>query len=123
MSKHNRWLIISIVGAIMIISLAAAAKAATLEVGPSGSGYTYISIQEAINDAVDGDQVLVQDGTYMEKIYFSQKTITVKSVNGEGSTIIDGNASGSVVRIGANSVLNGFTITNGLFSRIYNEKP
>jgi parallel beta-helix repeat protein len=77
----------------------------------------YPTIQDAIDAAVDGDTVLVDDGTYVENINFLGKAITVISVNGPESTVIDGNASGSVVTFnsgeGTNSVLSGFTICNG----------
>jgi parallel beta-helix repeat protein len=86
----------------------------TLEVG---AGKPYISIQTAIDDALTGDTVLVYDGIYVELISFMGKAITVRSVNGAASTIINGNASGTVVTFGngedSGSVLDGFTITNG----------
>lgn len=78
----------------------------------------YPTIQEAIDAAVDGDTVLVNDGTYEEAINFLGKAITVISVNGPEVTIID---SGPLVGLntpvtfnsGENSlsVLEGFTIT------------
>ena len=69
---------------------------------------------EAINAAVDGDTVLVKPGTYMENIDFNAKSITVRSSDGHGVTIIDGNQAGSVVTIsGGEGEINGFTITNG----------
>ncbi|MEW6608338.1 MAG: right-handed parallel beta-helix repeat-containing protein [bacterium] len=77
----------------------------------------YATIQSAITAAVDGDTVLVDDGTYSENINFLGKGITVESVHGTTSTIIDGNASGSVVTFKSGedtkSVLSGFTIQNG----------
>jgi hypothetical protein len=82
----------------------------------------YCSIQEAINFAVDGDTVLVQPGTYHERIIFSGKAITVTSTNPDdegvvATTIIDGDAAGRVVSFwkgeGADCVLTGFTIRNG----------
>jgi len=101
--------------ALVSISLFATfAHAATLEVG---TGKPYTTIQSAINVASTGDTVLVYPRTYVENIIFSGKAITVKSVNGAASTIIDGNASDSVVTFnnseGAGSALDGFTITNG----------
>ena len=90
------------------------------EVGPPGSGHLFTSIQAAINASVDGNEVLVHDGTYVENINFNGKAITVRSENGPESTIIDGNASGSGVTFesgeGADSVLDGFTIQNGSFT-------
>ena len=100
-----------------------------LKVGP---GYPYTSIQAAIDDASDGYTVLVHDGTYLEKINFKGKAITVVSENGAESTIIDGNTDGSVISFtqgeGGGSVLDGFTLRNGSETsgggiRCYNSSP
>jgi hypothetical protein len=76
------------------------------------------TIQAAIDAAVDGDTVLVAPGTYKENISFKGKAITVTSTGDPTLTVIDGNQNGSVVTFnsmeGPNSVLNGFTIQNGL---------
>ncbi len=77
----------------------------------------YPTIQDAIDAAVRGDEVLVGDGTYVENLDFLGKAITVQSVNGPQVTTIDGNGTASVVTFanqeGAGSRLEGFTITNG----------
>ncbi|KPA16626.1 PKD domain protein, partial [Candidatus Magnetomorum sp. HK-1] len=78
----------------------------------------YTRIQDAINDAENGDLILVKPGRYYENITFSGKALTVKSIEDDPSfTIIDGNNSGTVVRFEngeqPDSVLDGFTIQNG----------
>lgn len=80
-------------------------------------------IQAGIDAAANGDIVLVAPGTYLENINFHGKAITVKSVEGAASTVIDGGNPqnpdfGSTVRFtsgeGNDSVLKGFHITNGV---------
>ena len=80
----------------------------------------YLTIQAGIVASSDGDTVLVSAGTYIENIDFLGKAITVKSEQGADLTIIDGNQAGSVVTFDSgedeDSVIEGFTLTNGLGS-------
>ena len=75
------------------------------------------TIQDAINFAVNGDNVLVAPGTYSENINFFGKAITVESEQGSGVTVIDGGGASSVVVFSSaesrDAILRGFTITNG----------
>jgi len=94
----------------------------TIIVDTTGTG-DYITIQEGINAATNGDTVLVYPGNYIENINYNGKNITVASLylitqNNSyiDSTIIDGNQNGSVVSIvnsEDNAILYGFTIKNG----------
>jgi len=81
----------------------------------------YPSIQIAINNAINGDRIVVASGTYPENINFNGKQIEIIG-NGPGNSIIDGNASGSVVTFAtgetANCLLRGFTIRNGTGTNI-----
>jgi len=75
------------------------------------------TIQQAINAATNGDLILVSPGTYLERINYQNKIITIRSTGGPEQTIIDGNNAGTVVTFGsgatAQSVLTGFTIQRG----------
>ncbi|MCZ6654055.1 MAG: hypothetical protein O7D91_13645 [Planctomycetota bacterium] len=86
----------------------------------------FCRIQNAIDDSSDGDEVVVQPGTYIENINFLGKAITVRSLNPTDpasveATVIDGSepepfGPGTVVTFesgeGNDSVLLGFTVTN-----------
>ncbi len=85
----------------------------------------YPTIQAAINDASDGDTVWITDGRYTGEgnydIDFQGKAITVKSENGPENCIVDCQRYGRGFHFhsseDANSVLDGFTITNGTAER------
>ena len=75
------------------------------------------TIQEAIDASMDGDEVEVHPGTYIETINFLGKAITVRSSDGPQVTIIDAQQTGTVVTCnngeGPDTVLDGFTVTGG----------
>jgi len=77
----------------------------------------FTKIQEAIDAAGNRDTIIVGPGTYLENIDFNGKDISVRSSGGSKVTWIDGNQLGSVVSFKngetPNSVLDGFTLTNG----------
>jgi hypothetical protein len=104
----------------------------TIHVATSGSDVTgdgtefhpFSTIQYAINQARNGETILVHDGRYYENINFIGKAITVGSLfqldgNPEhiANTIIDGGATDSVVRFenceDVSSKLIGLSLTNG----------
>ena len=78
------------------------------------------TIQHAINKSVAGMTIIVADGTYAP-INTGNKAITIQSVNGAATTIIDGGGTTLCARLSAysatasmtNTVLRGFTIQNG----------
>jgi len=84
----------------------------TLYVGGEGLG-NYSKIQDAIDNASDGDTVLVYD----DSSPYYENLVVDKSINlfGEdrNSTIIDGNVTDSVIELYADHVyIEGFTVTN-----------
>lgn len=101
-----------VVASVCLALAATNALAATIRVPADQT-----SVQEAINTAADGDVVLVSPGTYAENINFFGKAITVESEQGAEVTILDGGAITRVVTFanseGRESVIRGFTITNG----------
>jgi probable HAF family extracellular repeat protein len=85
----------------------------------------FATIQKGIDDACDGDRVIVADGVYTGQgnrdLDFLGKAITVRSANGQGDCIIDCNGTeiephrGFYFHSGEGtySILEGFTIKNG----------
>ena len=83
----------------------------TLHVGGSGPG-NYTTIQDAIDNANDGDTVFVYNGTYYENVIVN-KTINLVGQD-RRTTIINANGKEDAVYISANSVnISCFTLANG----------
>jgi hypothetical protein len=97
---------------VLLILALPTARAATIYVPDD-----FLKIQWAIDAASPGDRVVVRPGLYLENVGFPGKAITLTSERGPGVTVIDGNQAGSTVVFaqgaGLDSVLEGFTITNG----------
>jgi nitrous oxidase accessory protein len=82
------------------------AKAGTITVPDD-----YLTIQEAVNAANDGDTIFVRNGTYVENVVVN-KTVSLIGEDRD-NTIVDGNSIGNVVSIIANNVsVTGFTVQN-----------
>jgi hypothetical protein len=115
-----------------LLVLVSIATGRTIYVDDDGPA-DFNNIQAAINDSNNGDTIIVADGIYTGEgnrdIELSHglphgqtRAITVRSANGPENCIIDCNGTESEPHRGfyfhnnedANSVLDGFTITNGL---------
>ncbi len=88
----------------------------------SGRLDKYCTIQAAVDDAVDGDVVLVGDGLYTgvgnRDITFRGKSIIVRSVNGPANCTIDAEGAGRGFQFNSGepsaAEVDGFTIINGV---------
>jgi nitrous oxidase accessory protein NosD len=84
-----------------------------LYVGGDGP-HNYTNIQEAIDDASDGDIVFVYDGIYRENIRV-QNAISLIGED-KNTTIINGNQEGCTINLASeNTVIKNFTIIGGGF--------
>ncbi|MHC4476373.1 MAG: right-handed parallel beta-helix repeat-containing protein [Planctomycetota bacterium] len=109
---------------VACLLLAIPCQGRTITVDCNGSA-DFDNIQAAIDDANDGDEIVVNPCTYTgdgnRDIDFLGKAITVRSQNGPQSCVIDCDATYDDNHRGvyfvsgedANSILDGFTITNG----------
>jgi len=122
MSMHIRCLrFVALAAPAVVLGLTGvAADADTIYVCWDGSG-DCLTIQEGIDAAQDGDEVIVCDGTYTgpgnRDLDFGGKAITVRSENGPETCIIDCQGSGRGFYFhydeSATSVVDGLTIRNG----------
>ncbi len=78
----------------------------------------YATIQAAVDAAVPGDTVRVSPGTYAGQVSLENKVITIESVAGPATTIIQGVGNTHAVYLGATAggspVLRGFTIRDAV---------
>jgi predicted outer membrane repeat protein len=71
------------------------------------------SIDAAVSAAARGGTVVVCDGTYTENVQIDDD-LTLQSLNGSGSTTIDGDGASSCIAVSGGTVsISGFTLTDG----------
>jgi len=106
---RGKWVLI-ILGILVVFAIVSiAGNAKTIYVGPSEK---YTSIQSAIDNATDGDTIIVRDGIYYENIKVTKERLTIKSENGSDNCIIDGKGK-TVIIVKADGVtIKGFSIRN-----------
>lgn len=97
-------------------ALAAFAAAPAAFAGTINVPADYSKIQAAIDAAVDGDVIIVAQGTYTENIDFKGKAITVDGIDCKTTFLLSGGP-GPVVRFasgeGPSSILSGFAVKYG----------
>ncbi len=86
----------------------------TIVVDWAGTGDT-TSIQEAVDEAGDGDIICVLPGSYQENVVLDAGEVVLQSLEGAAETTIEGGAAGSVLvfQYGDSSQVIGFTLTGG----------
>ena len=115
-------------GALSAPAVAAtSARGATLYVSPAATGTSgsagtscadagYRTIASALKRAVDGDTVVVCDGTYPEHVTVSRAV----TLQGDGNAVIDATSFNVAVRItGDGATVTGLTITNATGQGIF----
>ncbi len=73
----------------------------------------FSTIQQAINAAANGDEIVVRPGRYREHLSFLGKAITVRSEQGPRVTVVFLEGETRIVDLDGDSTLRGFTITGG----------
>jgi parallel beta-helix repeat protein len=124
MTAGTNRIITLLIVAFVLVTIAPTFTGKVIYVDDDGPA-DFNNIQAAIDDAILGDTVIVADGIYTgpgnRDIYIHNKSITIRSENGPENCIIDCNGTEAEPHRGfnfingeeANSILDGFTITNG----------
>jgi parallel beta-helix repeat protein len=107
MDKRYGIMIVSVT--ILVLCFVGTTSATNWTVNGSG-GADFTGIQDAINNAKDGDTILVHPGVYYENVVVN-KSVTLKGI---GYPVVDANGSDSAITLTADGItLEGFTATNG----------
>jgi len=90
-----------------------------------GHGWEFEIIQEGIDNATNGETVIVSPGTYMENDIKIEKSIFVIAEKGPLKTSIDANSKGTgfyvSIQSSSGAFVDGFTIQNGSGYKIINQ--
>jgi hypothetical protein len=107
-----RWLVMAGLAGMLILGGAPVSSGATRTVGASGADYT--TIQDAIDNAVDGDIISIIDAVHTENGITVDIDCTIQG-QGAGSTTLQGatsrqSAAERILKIGGNAVYDNVTI-------------
>ena len=104
--RYGNILIVSVT--ILVLSFVAAASATTWSVDGSGGDADFTGIQDAINNATDGDTILVHFGVYYENVVVNKSVTLI----GNGQPVVDAGGEGNAITLTADgTTLEGFTAT------------
>ena len=97
---------------MLALLLAGSANAATITVNASGGG-DYSRIQDAIDNANNGDTILVSGGATTTLTYYENVNVNKQlNLRGISNPVVDAGGSGSAITLAANGIsLEGFTVT------------
>ena len=115
MNKKNDLIAVATILTLMFFVTSAMVVSATTIYVPDN----YVTIQEAVNAANEGDIIIARDGTYFENINVN-KRLTIRSENGYAfTTVIAANPKNHVFRVSADYVnINGLTITGATSNKL-----
>jgi len=82
------------------------------------ANHKWDTIQEGVDDAIEGCEIVVYDGVYTENIKVNKPHLTIRSENGSDSTIVQAKESSDhVFEVTADCVnISGFKITSAIMS-------
>ena len=96
---------------IILILMLGAASAAKITVGPENADYA--KIQQAIDNATNGDVIEVHSGTYHENVYVFKPVALLGVDTGQGMPLVDASGAGSVITLASNgTTVEGFNVTD-----------
>ena len=95
--RYGSILIVSVT--ILVLCFVAAASATTWSVNCSG-GADFTGIQDAINNANDGDSIIVHSGVYHENVVVNKSVTLI----GNGQPVVDASGWGSAITLTADGI-------------------
>ncbi|ABE51248.1 right-handed parallel beta-helix repeat-containing protein [Methanococcoides burtonii] len=107
---------ICIVITFVILMMTAGTVTANSIIVGAGDEANYATIQKAVDNANEGDVILVQPGSYMENIDISKSlTLMSQSGNPEDTIVEAANNQDHVIHVSSDSVnISGFTVMGGI---------
>jgi parallel beta-helix repeat protein len=104
----KKYVSLVICAAILFLSFVGTASAGTWYVDDDG-GADFTGIQEAINNASDGDTIIVHSGVYHENVVVNKSVTLI----GNGQPVVDAEEKGNAISLTADGItLVGFTATS-----------